>query len=340
MRILVSLTTVSTIENADSIKQTPATEIIESGKNERAATEGTSQTAVTASPEYPTEACRKKDEFLGFVESGEPFTDAPIEETETAETVATTEPEKIEQRIVQTENEPAAETLKPENQSVVVENSNSENPIVSGEINSPAENPNDTQSEPATATIAAKDSPPATGEVINKAQTTAVGQKEPFEFGKCAVNLTLSLLPSESGTEGRKVIVGAASHNLPPEIDFIEIADGEDLTEIAELVKGKLARFRQTLPVKYIEQLRAAKPKSAKKPATTKTTVAAPTQATVNQAKAEKTNGEQKPEQGNSSNAAKSQSAAGQTDVPASPTAFVPTVNKSIAANEIQGSLF
>ena len=53
---------------------------------------------------------------------------------------------------------------------------------------------------------------------------------------------------------------------MPPEIEFLEISEGEDLTEIAALVRDKLERFKQTLPAKYIEQLRASKTKTAKKP--------------------------------------------------------------------------
>ena len=82
---------------------------------------------------------------------------------------------------------------------------------------------------------------------------------------------------------------------MPPEIEFLEIGEGEDLTEIAALVRGKLERFKQTLPAKYIEQLRQSKTKTAKKPATTKTSTAtpAPTKPEIVVANGEKTSGEQ-----------------------------------------------
>ena len=279
----------------------PTPEIIESDKNKFAVTEDAPPIAAAASPEYPTEAHGKEDEFLGYVESGEAFTES-----------------------------------ESENQPVAVEKSDSENLIVSGEINSPADNQDDKDSESAVAATAANNNPPPASQIKSTSPTTAVGQKEPFEFGKCTISLNLSLFPAESGKQTRRVIVSTASHDLPPEIELLEIADGEDLMQIAELVKDKLARFRQTLPVKYIEQLRtASKPKSAKKPVIVNTTVAAPTEAAVNQAKIEKPSGEQKSEPVNSSEVAKPE-----TDVPASSSAFAPKVNKTVAANQIQGSLF
>lgn len=331
---LESSTIARASSTADSVTQPPAPGIVES---ERAATEVTSLTAAE-SPENPTEVEGKKDEFLGFVESGEPFIDAPVEGTET---VKTTVPEQAEQTAIQNVNETVAENLKPENQSVETRKPNSENQSAGDEPKPLTENENNKQSEPATAAVAAKNDSPGGVEVKNKTQVSATdAAKEPFELGKCTVNLNLVLLPTSASGERRKVIVSAMSHNLPPEIDFLEITESEDLNEIAALVRDKLARFKQTLPAKYIEQLRAAKPKTAKKSSPEKTTVAAPTNPPAGQAKDEKASGERKAEQGSSSDAAKPQSAAEQNNTHASSTAFAPQVVKPIAANEIQGSLF
>jgi len=43
--------------------------------------------------------------------------------------------------------------------------------------------------------------------------------------------------------QGRERTVSATSHNLP-EIDFIEIAESENLAQISERVRDKLARFK------------------------------------------------------------------------------------------------
>nr|MBA4125240.1 hypothetical protein [Acidobacteriota bacterium] len=157
------------------------------------------------------------------------------------------------------------------------------------------------------------------------------------------VNLNLVLLPFSTDGNVRKVIVGATSHNLPPEIDFLEITEGEDWTQIAGLVRDKLARFKQTLPVKYIEQLRASKNKSAKKPATTKaTTTDALSQPAINKANAEKESGEQKAQRTNSIESEKPQHEAAEEkgNSAASTTVATPTVQQSVAANNVQGSLF
>jgi hypothetical protein len=173
----------------------------------------------------------------------------------------------------------------------------------------------------------------------------AADGREPFEFEKCTINLNLTLLPAEIGKNARRVIVGATSHNLPPEIDFLEIADGGDLTQIAALVSEKLARFKQTLPVKYIEQLRTSKAKSAKKAAPTKATTAAaaaPTQPATTQSNSTKESGEQNAVDAKRAATEKPQSEAAteKNDAAASTTAPMPTANQSGAGNSIQGSLF
>ena len=335
---LESSTIAGASSTADSVTKSPAPEIVETSENERAATESTSQTAAAESPENPTEAHGKKDEFLGFVESNAPFTDAPVKETEAVKRGVL---EQAEQTAIQNVNETVAENLKPENQSVEARKPNSENQSAGDESKPLAENQNNQQSKPATAAVAAKNDSPGSVEIKSKTQVSATdAAKEPFELGKCTVNLNLVLLPVSASGERRKVIVSAMSHNLPPEIDFLEITESEDLNEIAALVRDKLGRFKQTLPAKYIEQLRSAKPKSAKKPSHEKTTAAAPTNQPAGQAKDEKASGERKAEQGSSNDAAKLQSAAKQNNAHASSTAFAPIINKPIAANEIQGSLF
>ena len=226
-----------------------------------------------------TEAQEKKDEFLGFVKTEEPFVETPATETNAAATVAMPiVPETTEQEAIK---------AAPEDEPVADEKVSTENP---NEIKS--------QSTAVAAHIGdAKDNPPLANAVKTGATApkSADALKEPFEFGKCTVNLNLTLLPSIGDGCGRRVIVSSASHNLPPEIEFLEIEEGEDLTEIVALVSGKLERFKQTLPAKYIEQLRASKTKTAKKQTTVKTqaTVAAPTTPETVQTNGAKTNGGQ-----------------------------------------------
>lgn len=329
---------VSEAEKASFENAITAPEIVETGENEDAKTESVSATVVE-SPGIPTAVEGKKDEFLGFVESGESFGDAPMTESEATTTI---EPGKAEQMAIQTENKAVAETLQPENQSGVVENPISENQIAGGETIPPSQNQTDKQSSLETAVVAAKNDSPGNTQIKNKIQVSAAdagAAKEPFELGKCTVNLNMVLLPVSASGERRKVIVSAMSHNLPPEIDFLEITEGDDVNEIARLVRDKLARFEQTLPAKYIEQLRQSKTKASKKPATVRTPIAVPTQTPVGQAKDEKTGGEQKTEQGNGAETAKPKASAEQADG-ATSTAFAPQISKPAAANAIQGSLF
>lgn len=261
----------------------------------------------------------ERDEFLGIVKTDEPFIKATVAENDTPETLQT----EIEHSVVQN----SGETAKPENDlTPLVETPNSENQtadLAAQTEVSVKETSNVAKTEEIAKAAPAGSKPqvPASA-VIGEAKTAY--DKEPFEFEKCTINLNLTLLPTESGNPERKVIISAVSHNLPPEIDFLEITEDSDLTRIADSVREKLARFRQTLPVKYIEQLRAAKTKSAKNNTTTKPNANTPPQSATNSTSAEKPQTETKSEE-NKTNA-----------LPAP----VPTVIQSVGANEIQQSLF
>ncbi len=285
-----------------------------------------------STPDLPqddtAEAQEKKDEFLGFVESGEPFVGSLAAETNAAGATAMQDaPEKTEQEEIKaaaTEGEPVACEK------------------ISADIQ------NDIKSQ-STAVVAvpvadAKDNPPPSSAVKNN--TTApksADAKEPFEFGKCTVNLSLTLLPSIGDGRGRRAIVSVASHNLPPEIEFLEIGEGENLIEIADLIRGKLERFKQTLPAKYIEQLRASKTKTAKKPATTKTSTAtpAPTKPEIIIANGEKTSGEQQTQNLSGTEIVKNrvEIAAKKETLAAQPVAPLPQ-SQVAAASNVQPSLF
>ncbi len=307
---------------------------ISAASNNDSTVQQSSETVESVSmPDLPqddtAEAQEKRDEFLGFVESGEPFVGAVAAETNAAGATAMqgapekTEPEEI--KAAATEGEPVAGEK------------------VSADIQ------NDIKSQ-STAVVAvpvadAKDNPPPSSAVKNN--TTApksADAKEPFEFGKCTVNLNLTLLPSIGDGRGRRAIVSAASHNLPPEIEFLEIGEGEDLTEIAALVRGKLERFKQTLPAKYIERLRQSKTKTAKKPATTKTSIAtpAPTKPEIVAANGEKTSGEQQTQNLSGTEAKKTEAeiTATKENLAAQPAPVAPLPQSQVAASNVQPSLF
>lgn len=308
---------VSPAKNIDSVEQSPAT--IESVS-----------TPDSSAAESATEVEGKKDEFLGFVESGEPFVETPATETNAAATTATgSAPKKTEQETIK-----AAPEEEP----------------VAGEKVSP-ENPSEIKPPPITAPVAdAKDNtpPPTASAVKNNATApkSADAVKEPFEFGKCTVSFSLTLLPASGDGRGqRRAIISAASHNLPPEIEFLEISDGENLIEIADLVRGKLERFRQTLPAKYIEQLRASKTKTAKKPTTVKTqaTIAAPTKTEIVQTNGAKTNGGQQTQNSSATETekAKVEITATKENSAAQPAPVVTLPQSQVAAaNNVQPSLF
>ncbi len=304
--------------------------------------------ATNSSKEFAPAVEGGKDEFWGFVKTDEPPGGSSAQENNA---LVAGEPEKIEQSAAQSVVETTAETAKPENQSNATgEASNLENQIahVAGQTESAAAT-QDSDVVKTEATVAAgvaphvKSKPHPVAATGGKTTTQTPNEKEPFEFGKCTVNLNLVLLPRSGDAKGRKVIASAVSHNLPPEIDFLEIADGEDLMQIADLVRDKLARFKQSLPAKYIEQLRASKTNRAKSGAVvTKATAAAPTQAASSQADAEKTSGgrENTPET-NRVETEKQQSALPKENNPGALSPPVPTVvNRPGAANDVQQSLF
>lgn len=334
------------IENADSSEASDVPEADELDKSVVAEATSENNSSSVARQESATAAQGKRDEFLGFVGTGEPFGDerAVTENTQPQETPL----------AAAVTNELVAEPSKPEVQIAVVETSNPVNKNAAHGDSKESANDNSSVEKTETRNIAAgsdaESKPTAMGAATAATTTSAVKPdvgtretKEPFEFERCTINLNLTLLPAEPGTSARKVIVGAVSHNLPPEIDFLEIGcGGADLTNIAALVSDKLARFKQTLPVKYIEQLRGSKNKSAKKSAPTKTTPAsAPAQPAVNQPKVEETSGEQKMPEAKGAETAKTQpETAAEKDNTAISPATMPQVNQSNAANSIQGSLF
>ncbi len=329
----------ATVENADSDEQSPATAIVKSGEAESA--KAGENASLFVSPEESAAVVEgKRDEFLGFVESGEPFGDAQA--TDGRAEAAATAP-----TIAQAGGKFVAEPSEPENQSSVeIPNPVNQPADTADQSASPRpENPVVTKTEATVSASAESKSVTTTAQATASAGKNGVSvvadEREPFEFEKCTINFNLTLLPIEFGKNARKAIVGIVSHNLPPEIDFLEIADGGDLTQIAALVNEKLARFKQMLPVKYIEQLRQSKNKAAKKPATAKATVAAPTQPAINQTKTEKTSDEQKTQEANSVEAVKPQSEAAteKSGAPVSATPM-PIVNQPGAGNNIQGSLF
>ena len=325
------LPTDSACSNTDSVEKSATVETFD--RAESAATESVSPMAALTE-KSATVAEGKTDEFLGFVKTDDSFNEASADETE-IKVISTAE---IGQTAVQSKVT-ISETAKTENQTVAVEMREAKESDMAAKQEVSTESLNAKKSQPTAATTTtAKNNLPAAS--ANKAPA-ATDEKEPFEFGKCTVNLNLVLLPSYGSDKNRKAIISATSHTLPPEIEFLEIADGEDLAQIAELVKDKLARFQQTLPVKYIEQLRASKTKTAKTNQTVKTASPAPKQIEISRTNTEKPSGEQK-----------SQNSGSMADVDIKPeettekvidsamSAPVSTVPPTVAVNNVQPSLF
>ena len=339
----------STVETNKLVEQPPAPIVIESGEIKSSAS--VENVASPISPEaFVTEAHGKKDEFLGFVGPGEPFGDEGATEAVTA---TTTEPKETPPATAQAGDERAgAETSQPEAHADLNETPDLANQVADAENSKEPETAkNSNHAKPETTVAAAATSANAENKPTTAAATTAATAnatkngtvaQEPFEFEKCTINLNLTLLPAESGSNRRKAIVGAVSHNLPPEIDFLDVADGGDSTEIAALIGEKLARFKQTLPVKYIEQLRASKNKSAKKGAgAAKTTAAAAQHSASNQAHREKTSGGQKTQEASDVKTVTPQAGTiGEKGNNEASTVPNQAVNQSVTANSIQGSLF
>jgi len=338
----------TTTEIAVSEKQSPTAVSVESNEDESVPKANESVFSSVSSKETATVAEGKRDEFLGFVESGESFGDVQSADASAEAAAEATTALKEDTQTIAQADEIADESVKPENQSSV-ENPNPVNQVANttDRAGSPtAENPTVTKTE-ATAAASVESKPTtttATASAGKNGMNQAADGREPFEFEKCTINLNLTLLPAESGKNTRRVIIGATSHNLPPEIEFLEIKEDGDLTQIADLAHEKLTRFKQTLPVKYIEQLRQSKNKSAKKSAPIKATtaaVAAPSQTAINQMKAEMPSGKQETQEACSNETVKPQpeTTAEKSSIAAS-TVAPPTVNQSVSANSIQGSLF
>lgn len=277
-------------------------------------------TQANVSPEeQSSKAQSQKDEFLGLVNPGEPETQLTVEETETA----TAAPQES------TESAAPSEAVKQENECVTTV----EATVPESHISQKAESAAVNNSADKIRSTAQNDSR-ASNQV--KTGTQSLDAKEPFEFGKCTVNLNLVLLPCSGNEASRKVIVSCASHTLPPEIEYLEIEMSENLEMIAGVVKDKLSRFRGTLPVKYIEQLRASKPGATKTNREAKqVTTAEP--AEKSRRVEEKTSGEQ-----NAQSIASFQSEAKDSEQTAERTAETASiVSPPVASGErVQPSLF
>lgn len=217
------------------------------------------------SPVQQTSAAETgQDEFLGIVKPSERFGEITL-----ATAAPAAAPEAIEQPAGQPERAAVSEPVPTRNEAIIPETDISENDLTV-KREKPAAEIMETAAPPLTAqTNEAAPEPAETPVKIgtpvkSAAQDPVKAEEEPFEFGRCTVSLNLVLLPSVSGETNRQTIIGAASHNLPPEIELLEINEGEDLDQIAALVKNKLHRFIQTLPVKYMESLRAKQAKQVK----------------------------------------------------------------------------
>ncbi len=261
-----------TLAIADSFNREHTPEKVEDKNEQIVIRENTSPTEQTSKVEV------QKDEFLGLVKNDEILSEPATEEQEAATS------EEIKQI---TEAEIKTETAKTENEIGTAETSISESSQVSEETETIKEN-NKTDKVQTTAQTNSRT------ENLVENGTSVPEAKEPFEFGKCTISLNLTLLPCFGNENRRKVIISAVSHALTPEIEYLEIEMGEDLEQIAALVKDKLARFRGTLPVKYIEQLRASKTKTTKTNQTAKSVSSTSHSTEKSAGDAEKTSGEQK----------------------------------------------
>lgn len=337
------LSAAATTEKSISVA-TPATapEIGANGESETMTVENVS--LAEAQPETDaTEVEGKRDEFLGFVKTDEPFAATPAAD---AEATMATAPVEAEQETARTADTIFSETSKTENESAATEEqTNSESEQAAAEQKVSAESESAEKSPPAATTAKVPAGNEAQVGSANKTSALKTETKEPFEFGKSTISLNLVLLPSSAdGGNGRKAIISFRSHNQPPEIEFLEIKDGEDLNEIAELVRGKLAAFKNGLPAKYIEQLRQSKTNRAKKAApTVRTPLAVPTKTAANQSNAEKTSSAQTAQSSSGDNKA----GESRTEITATkeaattesaPAAAVP--QSITAANNVQPSLF
>lgn len=262
---------------ADSFNRELAPEKIEEKREQIIIQETTSPT------EQTSQIHAQKDEFLGLVKTDQILSEPATEERETE--AAT--PEEIRQIVADSEAETKTEIVKTKNESGTAETTIPEG----GEVIKEPE----TFKEKSNADKVQTTAPNNTRtENLVKSGTAVLEAKEPFEFGKCTISLNLTLLPCNGHEASRKVIISAVSHALAPEIEYLEITKGEDLEQIAALVKDKLARFRGTLPVKYIEQLRASKTKTTKTNQTAKSALPAPPPIEKSLSNGEKTSGEQK----------------------------------------------
>lgn len=232
----------------------------------------------TSPIEQTSKAHAQKDEFLGLVKNDENLCEPTAEEGEAAmtEEIKQTAEAETKTEAVKTENESGtAETTIPESSQVSEETKISKENIKTDKVQTTA--PNNSRTEN-----------------LGTSGTAVSQEKEPFEFGKCTISLNLTLLPCSGNYASRKVIISAVSHALTPEIEYLEIEMGADLEQIAALVKDKLARFRATLPVKYIEQLRASKTKAAKTNREAKSASSTSLSTEKSALGGEKTSGEQK----------------------------------------------
>lgn len=304
--------------------------VIQSFNSEKPFNHQTSAEEILPEPKQTSETLEKRDEFLGIVK-----TDSTFGEPTVGEPVVTTMPSEVTaQNPVQFEPQTNSESVNRDYQTIETQTPVSQIDQLQTEDETIIEKVEAVKS-PASIATAPSQNPPTANKV--QASTKAENTTEPFEFGKCTVSLNLILLAGSGSGNQRRVIISAVSHNLPPDqIEILEISDGEDLDQIAKLVKDKLERFRQTLPVKYIEQLRAAKNKTAKTSAT------APKLRETSVASAEKTSGGQ---QSQGSNTATNENT-GQTEAVEKAsetvtTAPVEVVSQPVAAaNNVQLSLF
>lgn len=144
-------------------------------------------------------------------------------------------------------------------------------------------------------------------------------EKEPYQFSKCTVTITIQLLPvGDDGATSRKAVLSVRTHDFAPQISLVELAENNLTAELMPELEKVLAKYRTDLPAKVMDKLKK------EKTATKKT---APKTATESKTVYQEAS---KPKESIKSETAPSEAI--QTDVPA--------VNPPAAQTGQQGSLF
>lgn len=105
---------------------------------------------------------------------------------------------------------------------------------------------------------------PATGAKSTKS-TPKVAPKEPYEYGKCSVLITIQMFPDDGHEEGREVVVSGRTHDDVPVIRFMR---EKGLGRLPKSIRDVLGELEKSMPERKLAWMQSKEKKKSSRVST------------------------------------------------------------------------